>query len=217
MLGSSRVVDPGDFPACAHSPIYRVERGLIGVNGISGNKPRVRGQLPNSGLPSASLAVLKPSDRKGDSVLGEFLICTNRNCRFLVSLREGNKLLRRSDLIFSACPDCNHEWSGRCPFCVRTLDVAWRSQIPCCAHCSNPLEPESHVDEDATIGKRTQAFDAKEMAVAPGSSTAAVRRPATCGSTRSPSAIPTWSSLMMTINPNVLTRRFQRSYSEYPE
>jgi hypothetical protein len=144
--GSSRGVAPDDFPACADSPVLPSGTHLITVNLISETKPRVRGRLANSGLPSASLAVLKPSDRKGDSVLEEFLICTNRDCRFVVSLWEGNKLLRRSDLILSACPECSHKWSGRCPFCVRTLEVAWRSRIPCCAHCSKALKPESRVD-----------------------------------------------------------------------
>ena len=113
---------------------------LIGANLISGNKPRVRGRLPDSGQPSGFLAVRMPSDHKGDSVLEEFLICSNRNCRFLISLREGDKLMRRSDLVLSACPECNHKWSGRCPFCLRTLDVAWRSQGPHCAHCDKPLK-----------------------------------------------------------------------------
>jgi hypothetical protein len=85
----------------------------------------------------------KPSESQGDSVLGEFSICTNRNCRFLVSLREGNKLLRRSDLILSACPECHHEWSGRCPFCVQTLEVIWQSKVPCCAHCNRPLKADA--------------------------------------------------------------------------
>src|ERR1700681_2648743 len=116
---------------------------LTGLNLISGNKQRVRGRPPNSGLPSASLAALQPSDHKVDSVLEEFLICTNRNCRFLVSLREGNKLLRREDLILSACPECTNEWSGRCPFCVQTLEVIWQSKVPCCSHCHRPLRAEA--------------------------------------------------------------------------
>src|ERR1700676_4903750 len=119
---------------------------LTGLNFISGNQQRGRGRPPNSGLPSASLAALQPSDHKGDSVLEEFLICTNKNCRFLVSLRDGDKLLRRSELVLSACPECAQKWSGRCPFCDRTLDVAMRSQIPCCAHCSKPLKPGTQVD-----------------------------------------------------------------------
>src|SRR6202047_3712287 len=114
---------------------------LIGANLISGHKPRVRGRLPDSGQPSGFLAVRMPSDHKGDSVLEEFLICTNRNCRFLVSLREGNKLLPAAELIFSACPECNQEWSGRCPFCAQALDVTWQSEIPCCSHCRRPLKP----------------------------------------------------------------------------
>src|ERR1700757_1613050 len=123
--------------------MYQLPGGtrLIGVNLIGGNNPRVRGRLPDSGVTSTSPSVLKPPDREGDSLLEEFLICTNRNCRFLVSLREGNNLLRSSELILSACPECNHKWSRRCPFCVRTLDVESRSQIPHCAHCGKALKP----------------------------------------------------------------------------
>src|SRR5882762_1120869 len=76
----------------------------------------------------------------------EFLICRNRECRFLISLREGDKLLSYADLIFSLCPECNHEWSGCCPFCLRTLLVVWKNKVPCCSHCSRSLEPEAHAD-----------------------------------------------------------------------
>src|SRR5580704_11008549 len=113
---------------------------------MGGSKQRVRGQRRNSGLPSASLATRKQSVCKGVRGLEEFLICTNSGCRFLLSLREGNKLLRRADLILSSCPECDHEWSGRCPFCVRLLDVSWHREIPCCAHCQKALKPERLAD-----------------------------------------------------------------------
>jgi hypothetical protein len=76
----------------------------------------------------------------------EFLICKNRECRFLISLREGGKLLRREDLILSACPECSHEWSSRCPFCLQTLKVNWQNGVPCCSHCSRPLQPEAYLE-----------------------------------------------------------------------
>src|SRR2546426_4624097 len=91
----------------------------MGLHLMSGRKSRVRGRTTKFGSFSSPLAVRRLSARKGVVRLEEFLICTNRNCLFLVSLREGNKLLRRSDLILSACPECNHKWSGRCPFCVQ--------------------------------------------------------------------------------------------------
>jgi hypothetical protein len=76
----------------------------------------------------------------------EFLICENQRCRFLISLREGNKLLGRADLILSLCPECDHEWSGRCPFCAQALEVIWQSKVPSCSHCKGPLRPDAHVD-----------------------------------------------------------------------
>jgi hypothetical protein len=78
--------------------------------------------------------------------LEEFLICTNKNCRFLLSLREANKLWQRAELILTACPECDQEWSGRCPFCAQILDVTMQSEIPCCAHCRKALKPETHGD-----------------------------------------------------------------------
>jgi hypothetical protein len=126
------------------SPLTRAMR-FIGVNLISRRKPGTPGRLPNSGSPSAPVAALRPSVRKGEPRLEEFLICTNPDCRFLVSLRDGSQLLRRADLILSTCPECNHEFSSRCPFCDLTLDVKWLSQVPCCANCSRPLKPETHV------------------------------------------------------------------------
>src|SRR6267378_8712402 len=79
---------------------------------------------------AASLVVLKRSARKGEDGVEEFLICKNEKCRFLVSLREGNKLLRRSEIVLSACPECNHEWSGSCPFCLQTLAIVWQNKVP---------------------------------------------------------------------------------------
>src|SRR5216683_929607 len=91
----------------------------MGVHLMYGRKSRVRGRTTKFGSFSSTLAVRRLSARKGVLRLEEFLICTNRNCLFLVSLREGNKLLRRSDLILSAWPErpgsrtsiCTHsEW-----------------------------------------------------------------------------------------------------------
>lgn len=76
----------------------------------------------------------------------EFLICENHECRLLISLREGNKLLGRADLILSLCPECDHEWSGRCPFCAQALEVNWQSKVPSCSHCRGGLRPDAHAD-----------------------------------------------------------------------
>src|SRR6267143_2237181 len=94
--------------------------------------------------PPTSLAVLRLSVCKGGGV-EEFLICVNRECRFLISLREGNKLYRRAELILRVCPECNHEWSGRCPFCLQTLTVVWQNEVPRCSHCSRSLQPEAYL------------------------------------------------------------------------
>jgi hypothetical protein len=83
---------------------------------------------------------------QGGFRLEEFLICNNRECRFLVSLRVDNKLFLRADLILSACPECNHPWSANCPFCLQALEVTWQEKVPCCAHCSKPLQPTKRVD-----------------------------------------------------------------------
>jgi hypothetical protein len=144
--GSSRGGGPVDFPACVSSQFCPGETRLIGMNSISRHKPKVRGRLPKSGSPRSSLAVVKPSKYKGDSVLEEFLICANKNCRFLVSLREGTRLLRRSDLVLSVCPECSQQWSSQCPFCAQSLDVILRNQVPSCAHCSKPLKPDTPVE-----------------------------------------------------------------------
>jgi hypothetical protein len=83
---------------------------------------------------------------KGDSCLEEFLICENPECRFLTSLRQGDKLLRREDLVFSVCPNCDHNWSGLCPFCFHTLSVRWQGKVSWCTHCNTALLPEAHID-----------------------------------------------------------------------
>jgi hypothetical protein len=116
---------------------------------MSRNKRGVRGPLPKPGPSGAALVTRKRHVRKGVSRLEEFLICKNQSCRFLVSLREDNKLLSRAELILSACPECNHEWSERCPFCLEILAVAWQSKTPSCAHCLRPLKPEVDVNNSA--------------------------------------------------------------------
>src|ERR1700730_1056722 len=93
----------------------------------------------------ASLVAPERSVRGRDGV-EEFMICKNGKCRFLISLREGNKLLRRAELILRTCPECNHEWSSRCPFCVQALKVIWKNKVPSCSHCGRPLQPEAHVE-----------------------------------------------------------------------
>src|ERR1700676_954582 len=118
-------------------------------------KPGVRGQLLNCGPPSTSLAVPKQSSRKGIFRLEEFLICKNCKCRFLVSLREDNKLLPGEELFLSVCPECNHEWSGRCPFCDQTLEVIWQTKVPCCLHCNRPLRPEAPGGKAANTSRTT--------------------------------------------------------------
>src|SRR6267143_1319001 len=85
-------------------------------------------------------APVTPLILQGEDRVEEFLICTNEKCRFLLSLREGNKLWRRSELILSSCPECNHRWSSRCPFCVQPLEVSWQNKVQCCTHCSRPLQ-----------------------------------------------------------------------------
>jgi len=143
---SLRVGDPGEHPGVLVAGFARLNARLFGVNLNLGNKPGVPGPLPSRGLSSVSRVTRKRSARKGVSRLEEFLICKNRECRFLVSLRDGSKLLRPGDIIFSACPECGHEWSGRCPFCLQSLKITWERKIPCCAHCQKPLKPEVRAD-----------------------------------------------------------------------
>jgi hypothetical protein len=70
-----------------------------------------------------------------------FLICTNIKCRFIVNLREGARVLRRSQLIIDECPECGHTWSSSCPFCGRRLDVTQEGNLSLCLHCGRELRP----------------------------------------------------------------------------
>src|SRR5260370_200835 len=65
------------------------------------------------------------------------------SCLYLMSRRVCNKLGRRSELLLSSSPECNHRWSSRCPFCVQPLEVVWQNKVPCCSHCSRRLQPEA--------------------------------------------------------------------------
>jgi len=119
---------------------------LIGLNFMLGK--RIRSLRPDAKFQAASASLLVPKRpvRKGEDGVEEFLICSNEKCRFLLSLREGNKLWRRSELILSSCPECNHRWSSRCPFCVQPLEVSWQNKVQCCTHCSRPLQPEARAE-----------------------------------------------------------------------
>ena len=79
----------------------------------------------------------------------EFLICENASCRFVVSLRKGTSVYRRSELPLSSCPVCSQKWSGRCPFCDQTLEVIWRSNVPCRSHFDREFRPDERVDSAA--------------------------------------------------------------------
>ena len=68
------------------------------------------------------------------------VICENSACRFLVSLREGNRVLRLSELIMSECPECGHRLSACCPFCQQILEVIWQGKVPRCSVCSRSLQ-----------------------------------------------------------------------------
>ena len=104
---------------------------------------KIRTSGPDTKFRAAPAILVNPkrSVPKGEAGVEEFLICRNEECRFLISLRDGNRLLRRSELILNACPECNHGWSSRCPFCAQALGVVWRNEVPCCSHCSRPLQP----------------------------------------------------------------------------
>jgi hypothetical protein len=90
-------------------------------------------------LPSSSIRLVV---RKENSRLEKYLICENPQCRFVISLRENNRFVQRSELILSACPECNSRWSGHCPFCFQTLEVVWQNKYPCCSHCAQPLRAD---------------------------------------------------------------------------
>lgn len=109
-------------------------------------EPGIRGRPLDFETLTASLAVTELSFRKGVFTVEEFLICRNRECRFLISLWDGNKLVRRVDLILSVCPECAHEWSSRCPFCLQTLTVVWQNNVPSCSHCRKSLQPEAQLE-----------------------------------------------------------------------
>jgi hypothetical protein len=121
-------------------------RRLIGLKLMNGKGQGFEGRPLDFEPLAAFLTVAELRARKGVFGVEEFLICRNRECRFLISLRDGNKLVRRADLILSACPECDHEWSGRCPFCLQILMVTWQNKIPCCSHCRRSLQPEAHLE-----------------------------------------------------------------------
>jgi hypothetical protein len=71
-----------------------------------------------------------------------FLICGNPSCRFVLDFPGFRKPLRRSRAVLSECPECGSGWSANCPFCVQPLSVAWRDQLPHCAHCQRRFHAE---------------------------------------------------------------------------
>ena len=72
----------------------------------------------------------------------KILVCSNSRCRFVLDLRECDRVLRRSDLPIKECPECGSEWSSTCPFCARVLSLAWPHALPHCANCQRVLRPE---------------------------------------------------------------------------
>jgi hypothetical protein len=77
-----------------------------------------------------------------------FLICANAKCRFIVNLREGARVLRRSQLIIDECPECGHPWSSSCPFCGRPLEAIQQGDLSLCSHCGRELQPDPNVGSD---------------------------------------------------------------------
>jgi hypothetical protein len=77
-----------------------------------------------------------------------FLICTNAKCRFIVNLREGARVLRRSQLIIDECPECGHPWSSSCPFCGRPLEAIQQDDLSLCSRCGRELQPDPNVGSD---------------------------------------------------------------------
>ena len=71
-----------------------------------------------------------------------FLICGNPRCRFVLDLPGSGKPLRRSRVVLSECPECGSGWSANCPFCIQPLSLAWRGQLPHCAHCHRRFHAE---------------------------------------------------------------------------
>jgi hypothetical protein len=53
-----------------------------------------------------------------------FIICKNPLGCLVVDLRtQDNRILKISGLIIDQCPECAREWSSRCPFCSKDLDI----------------------------------------------------------------------------------------------
>jgi predicted amidophosphoribosyltransferase len=75
-----------------------------------------------------------------------YLICTNTRCRLLVNLREGPRMLRRSQLVIEECPKCGHPWSSSCPSCGRPLEVIQAGYLSLCLYCGGELRPDANVD-----------------------------------------------------------------------
>ena len=70
------------------------------------------------------------------------LICENPKCRFVIDFQECNGTLPRSAPVVPECPECGHNWSSRCPFCLQTLAILWRNNLPHCSNCVRVLGPE---------------------------------------------------------------------------
>jgi hypothetical protein len=60
-----------------------------------------------------------------------FIICKNPLCGLVVDLRtQDNRILKFSELIIDQCPECAREWSSRCPFCSKDLDITLARGFP---------------------------------------------------------------------------------------
>ncbi len=60
-----------------------------------------------------------------------FIICKNPLCCLVVDLRtRDNRILKISELIIDQCPECASEWSSRCPFCSKDLDITLARGFP---------------------------------------------------------------------------------------
>jgi hypothetical protein len=71
-----------------------------------------------------------------------FLICENTACLFIIDLKQGGRLMSRSELVISQCPECGHRWSPSCPFCMQPLDITWNEKLPHCSRCLRKLQPK---------------------------------------------------------------------------
>jgi hypothetical protein len=69
-------------------------------------------------------------------------ICENPECRFVIDFQPCNGSTRHSAPIIPECPECGHDWSNCCPFCLHPLDVLWRGNLPHCSNCVRVLGPE---------------------------------------------------------------------------